>query len=170
MTSPDPPFRPIGPLEGRTDVVATAGRVLQTSKPPLYFQHQGHSRTIVGAQRRMRENSGGGRGGGGGGSGGRGGSWNDHERFLLIFDPSLRIAEIRSATDLTRILEAGNRAPPWCRYFKRSLGTLRQCEFELIRADPSSVLSELERQAAKDVHRRVIEDDLTVARRQAGWD
>ncbi|KAK3255859.1 hypothetical protein CYMTET_34982, partial [Cymbomonas tetramitiformis] len=41
-----------------------------TSKPPLYFQHQGHSRTVVGIERRRRS-----------------GSAAD-EAILLILDPS----------------------------------------------------------------------------------
>ena len=50
--------------------------------PPLYFQHQGHSRTIVGVEV-MKS----GVGSGGSGSGG-GGTSNNASVRLLVFDPS----------------------------------------------------------------------------------
>ena len=48
--------------------------------PPLYFQHQGHSRTIVGVEV-MKS-------GGGGSGGGSSSSSNNSSVRLLVFDPS----------------------------------------------------------------------------------
>ncbi len=52
-------------------------------KPPLYFQHEGHSRAIVGIERRETGNHG-------------------HDYNLLILDPSVPARDL--AFDLTRKL------------------------------------------------------------------
>lgn len=89
--------------------------------PPLYFQHDGHSRSVVGvlwpggkAASHVNERSGNGQGGGGGGRaesarcggrGWRGGHGTGGRRQpgnLLVFDPSHEGKELRNALDNTQ--------------------------------------------------------------------
>ncbi|BGP59341.1 hypothetical protein NBRC10512_005136 [Rhodotorula toruloides] len=53
-----------------------------TGNQPLYLQHKGHSRTIVGVEVRKSASV-----GGGGGGRGRAGSEGEEEVWLLVFDP-----------------------------------------------------------------------------------
>ena len=78
------------------------------SRSPLFLQHDGHSRTVVGVERRPAP---------GGGS---------EEVLLLILDPSSRPAELRAQ------LAAGT---GWQRLVKRGLQTLRKCEYSLLVLD-----------------------------------
>eukprot|EP00053_Salpingoeca_punica_P011135 m.99664 g.99664 ORF g.99664 m.99664 type:complete len:463 (-) comp15594_c0_seq3:132-1520(-) len=62
-------FNPSDSALSARDVV-----VASSQRPPLYFQHQGHSRTIVGIERR-----------------------SNGENFLLILDPSVPTSDLRAA-------------------------------------------------------------------------
>lgn len=90
--------------------------------PPLYFQHDGHSRSVVGvlwpggrkSASNVNEGSANGRGGGGagkvestgrsgrGGRGGRGTGGKRQPGSLLVFDPSHEGGELRNALDNTQ--------------------------------------------------------------------
>lgn len=77
--------------------------------PPLYFQHDGHSRSVVGAvygdaSRKSRGNviDGGGEGDGGARGGGERG-----RRSLLVFDPSQAGKDVREALDNTQNMRWG---------------------------------------------------------------
>ncbi|KAJ7547802.1 hypothetical protein O6H91_08G105000 [Diphasiastrum complanatum] len=82
---------------------------LTKGKRPLYFQHQGHSRTIVGIQR-CRKNP-----------------EAPEEVFLLVLDPS------QKTDDLSRALKC-NRG--WQRLVKRGVHTLHKAEYQLFYVDP----------------------------------
>eukprot|EP00850_Spirogloea_muscicola_P001891 SM000007S20851 [mRNA] locus=s7:564911:566986:- [translate_table: standard] len=80
-----------------------------SNKSPLYFQHQGHSRTIVGIERRRSRPS------------------APEEFFLLVFDPSQR------SEDLARTLKSKS---GWQPLIKRGVRTLRKAEYQLLYVDP----------------------------------
>ena len=88
------------------------------SRHPLFLQHAGHSRTVVGIERRPR------RGGGGGGSGGDGSDqWS-----LLVLDPG---------TDAPQVASALASPQAWPRLVKRGAHTLlKRREYEVIVVAP----------------------------------
>ncbi|XP_010519581.1 PREDICTED: zinc finger with UFM1-specific peptidase domain protein [Tarenaya hassleriana] len=77
-----------------------------TSKSPLYFQHDGHSRTIIGIQKCWRGLS--------------------HQYNLLILDP----ADRTEALETSLVEKKG-----WEKYFKRGAHTLKQPEYQLLYVD-----------------------------------
>ncbi|XP_066324716.1 uncharacterized protein [Miscanthus floridulus] len=82
---------------------------------PLYFQHHGHSRTIIGIQKKM---------------GHRG---SQEQYTLLILDPGHRTA------DLERSLRSKK---GWQRPVKRGVHTLRKPQYQLCYVDPGIASSE----------------------------
>lgn len=85
-------------------------QIVVSSKPPLFFQHDGHSRTIVGMERRRASAS------------------ASESVFLLVLDPGVPTG------GLVRALQA--KGSEWQRMVKRGLDTLRMRE---VRAPPSSM-------------------------------
>lgn len=103
-------------------IVNTSGNTRKARPPPpLYFQHDGHSRSVVGvlwpggkATRRVNHGSGRGEGGGTGGRtesaghggrgerGGRGAGGKRQPGSLIVFDPSHSGKEIRNALNNTQ--------------------------------------------------------------------
>ncbi|KMT16419.1 hypothetical protein BVRB_3g050470 [Beta vulgaris subsp. vulgaris] len=83
-------------------------RVLVTNKMPLYFQHQGHSRTIIGIQVKHEKN-------------GR------KQYNLLVLDPG----------HMTEALERSLKENfGWQKFLKRGLHTLRKPQYQLCYVDP----------------------------------
>lgn len=80
-----------------------------SNRSPLYFQHRGHSRTIVGIERSKREGS------------------SKEEDYLLVLDPSQR------TRDIVRSLE---RKQGWEELVKRGMHSLNQSEYQLCYVDP----------------------------------
>ncbi|KAK9724103.1 hypothetical protein RND81_05G048500 [Saponaria officinalis] len=82
--------------------------VVVTNKMPLYFQHQGHSRTIVGIQVKHQKNG-------------------TKQYNLLVLDPGHR----------TEALEKSLRENSgWQKFLKRGLHTLRKPQYQLCYVDP----------------------------------
>ena len=78
-----------------------------SKRSPLYFQHEGHSRTIVGVERRRRLGL-------------------SEEVFLLVLDPSQRTADLVKALRERR---------GWQKLLKRGLHTLKKAEYQLCYVD-----------------------------------
>lgn len=76
-------------------------------RSPLYFQHEGHSRTIVGVERRRRLGL-------------------SEEVFLLVLDPSQRTEDLVTALRERR---------GWQKLLKRGLHTLKKAEYQLCYVD-----------------------------------
>jgi hypothetical protein len=93
-----------------------ASRVVHTSKYPLYMQHNGHSRALVGISVRNM-----------GGDGG-GGHKDLDQMQLLILDP------VTFGPSLKASLESGTNA--WHSMVKRGLHTLVKPEYEFVVCDP----------------------------------
>lgn len=108
--------------EGAPIPAALGQQVALSAKPPLFFQHQGHSRTVVGVERR------------------RLGRESDEETLLLILDPSSRSAELASK------LQAGG---GWQGLVKRGLSTLRRREYQVVAVLPGIARGQ-EREALKE--------------------
>ncbi|XP_066324714.1 uncharacterized protein [Miscanthus floridulus] len=107
----------------RSDRFATQ-RVTVSNKTPLYFQHQGHSRTIVGIQKKM-------------------GHCGSQEQYtLLILDPGHRTA------DLERSLRSKK---GWQHLVKRGVDTLRKPQYQLCYVDPG-IASLEEMEQLKDIN------------------
>eukprot|EP00747_Dinoflagellata_sp_TGD_P186785 gnl/TRDRNA2_/TRDRNA2_44068_c0_seq1.p1 gnl/TRDRNA2_/TRDRNA2_44068_c0~~gnl/TRDRNA2_/TRDRNA2_44068_c0_seq1.p1 ORF type:complete len:347 (-),score=67.75 gnl/TRDRNA2_/TRDRNA2_44068_c0_seq1:102-1007(-) len=88
--------------------VPQRGAVCSSAQPPLYLQHDGHSRTIVGVQKRYEA----------------GGKRSD---FLLVLDPGLGQGGFED------FKAAAARGRGWERFVKRSLAPLqRKTEYELL--------------------------------------
>lgn len=79
--------------------------VRYTGRPPLYLQHEGHSRTIMGIEKRERRSGG------------------DPELTLLLLDPGV------PPPALTDALRDGVK---WQRLMKRGAHTLRQSQFQVL--------------------------------------
>ncbi|KAH9321741.1 hypothetical protein KI387_016380, partial [Taxus chinensis] len=79
-------------------------RIITSQRTPLYFQHDGHSRTIVGIQRRYKSLNG-----------------RDEEAILLVLDPAQRTEELAKAL-------RGNSG--WQKLVKRGVHTLRKPEYQ----------------------------------------
>eukprot|EP00931_Biecheleriopsis_adriatica_P031857 TRINITY_DN18634_c0_g1_i2.p1 TRINITY_DN18634_c0_g1~~TRINITY_DN18634_c0_g1_i2.p1 ORF type:complete len:360 (-),score=70.43 TRINITY_DN18634_c0_g1_i2:67-1146(-) len=83
-------------------------------RPPLYLQHDGHSRTVVGVQRRREAN----------------GSVKD---FLLVLDPGM------GEQGFSDFSAAASRGRGWEKFVKRSLAPLiKKAEYELLVLEPGS--------------------------------
>mmetsp|Transcript_59433 Transcript_59433/g.109978 ORF Transcript_59433/g.109978 Transcript_59433/m.109978 type:complete len:392 (-) Transcript_59433:49-1224(-) len=107
------------------------GKVQVSSQPPLYLQHSGHSRTIVGVQRR-HETSG------------------QRTDFLLVLDPGLGRSGLRELED------SAQRGHGWERKVKKSLAPLaKQAQYELLVVNTSSPILTSEMHAAMCVTRRL---------------
>ncbi|KAL5196469.1 hypothetical protein ABZP36_008383 [Zizania latifolia] len=99
----------------RSDRLHSSQRVFVSDKTPLYFQHQGHSRTIVGIQKQK-------------------GQRGSQDRFtLLILDPG------HITADLDRALRS---KAGWQRLVKRGVHTLRKPQYQLCYVDPGIASSE----------------------------
>ncbi|XP_076909065.1 uncharacterized protein LOC143566192 [Bidens hawaiensis] len=82
--------------------------VVVTEKSPLYFQHNGHSRTIVGIQLKSLPNG-------------------TRQYTLLILDPAHK----------THVLESClSKKVGWQRFIKRGVHTLKKTEYQLCYVDP----------------------------------
>ncbi|EIE18806.1 DUF1671-domain-containing protein, partial [Coccomyxa subellipsoidea C-169] len=79
--------------------------VILSGKPPLYFQHEGHSRTIVGIEK--AQDSGG----------------QPPQVYLLILDPSLTTGALERAL---------RQRKGWQRLIKRSMCMLQKREYQLL--------------------------------------
>uniref|UniRef100_A0A0D9VB57 UFSP1/2/DUB catalytic domain-containing protein n=1 Tax=Leersia perrieri TaxID=77586 RepID=A0A0D9VB57_9ORYZ len=98
-----------------SDKLGNSRRVVVSDKTPLYFQHQGHSRTIVGIQKQH-------------------GQCGNQDRYtLLILDPGHR------TSDLERALRSKT---GWQRLVKRGVHTLRKPQYQLCYVDPGIAGSE----------------------------
>ncbi|MCO5572892.1 hypothetical protein L7F22_026653 [Adiantum nelumboides] len=91
------------------------GHVSTSCHSPLYFQHQGHSRTIVGVQRRKKNVS------------------SKEEVFLLVLDPSNKTGEL---------LQALRCRKNWQRMIKRSVHTLKKRSYQVCYVEPGVVEGE----------------------------
>ncbi|KAM3297110.1 hypothetical protein ACQJBY_039140 [Aegilops geniculata] len=99
----------------RADTLHNSKNVIISDKTPLYFQHQGHSRTIVGIQKQK-------------------GNRGSQDRYnLLVLDPGHRTA------DLERSLTTKK---GWPRLLKRGVHTLRKPQYQLCYVDPGIASSE----------------------------
>eukprot|EP01018_Ginkgo_biloba_P011906 Gb_05546 [translate_table: standard] len=85
-------------------------RVITSQRTPLYFQHNGHSRTIVGIQRRRKSLLA-----------------QEEESILLVLDPGQRTEE------LARALREN---VGWQKLIKRGSHTLRKPEYQVCYVDP----------------------------------
>ncbi|PNY13406.1 hypothetical protein L195_g010060 [Trifolium pratense] len=83
-------------------------RVVFSEKTPLYFQHDGHSRTIVGIQVNHQRNG-------------------IQHYNLLVLDPGHRTAEIERSL---------REKVGWQRFIKRGVHTLRKKQYQLCYVDP----------------------------------
>ena len=85
-------------------------QVLVSARPPLFLQHDGHSRTVVGLEKR------------------RAAAGAPEETFLLILDPGTPAAELGAAL---------RRKAGWERLLKRGVATLsRKSEYQLVWVEP----------------------------------
>ncbi|KAF8099937.1 hypothetical protein N665_0235s0035 [Sinapis alba] len=97
-----------------------------TNKGPLYFQHEGHSRTIVGIQRRLQ------------------GTTFNPQYNLLILDP----ADFTRGIEKTLVDKRG-----WEGYLKRGAHTLTSPEYQMLYVDNGiAVGEELEQLKTIDSH------------------
>ncbi|CAM6038112.1 unnamed protein product [Sphagnum compactum] len=108
---------------------AATAKITMSDRSPLYFQHKGHSRTVVGIQRKQQilaadssasniSNSSGS---------------SAQEDFILVLDPSQR------TQDIVKCLSAQT---GWQRLLKRSMQTLRHPEYQLCYVEPGIVYGE----------------------------
>lgn len=105
------------------------GNPEQRIVPPLYFQHQGHSRTIVGIVTSLLYviNV-------------PGYEIKNSKSSLLLFDPGT------SGDVISRILSSG--ASGWQRYVKRSLEKLKNPQFQIVYIKPG-IMTAIERNMSK---------------------
>jgi hypothetical protein len=82
--------------------------IVLSKRSPLYFQHRGHSRTIVGIEKRRRPGS-------------------SEEVFLIVLDPSQKTGDI---------VKTLREKSGWQRLLKRGLQTLKHAEYQLCYVDP----------------------------------
>jgi hypothetical protein len=108
---------------------AAAAKITMSDRSPLYFQHKGHSRTVVGIQRKQQilaadssasniSNS---------------SSSSAQEDFILVLDPS------EMTQDIVKCLSAQT---GWQNLLKRSMQTLRHPEYQLCYVEPGIVYGE----------------------------
>ena len=102
FTTDDASGQPLPPRLGE--------QVLVSARPPLFLQHDGHSRTVVGIEKR------------------RAAAGAAEETFLLILDPGTPPAELAAAL---------RRKAGWERLLKRGVATLsRRSEYQLVFVEP----------------------------------
>ncbi|XP_042447282.1 zinc finger-containing ubiquitin peptidase 1-like [Zingiber officinale] len=89
--------------------LGSSNSVLVSKKTPLYFQHDGHSRTIVGIQMQKAKSS------------------SARSYSLLILDPAHRTAALKGS------LNSNN---GWQRMIKRGAHTLKKSQYQLCYVDP----------------------------------
>lgn len=87
---------------------SSCNRVVVTEKSPLYFQHDGHSRTIVGIQLKSLPNG-------------------MQEYNLLILDPAHKTQVLKSCL---------SKKVGWQRFIKRGVHTLKKADYQLCYMDP----------------------------------
>jgi hypothetical protein len=108
---------------------AAAAKITMSDRSRLYFQHKGHSRTVVGIQRKQQilaadssasniSNS---------------SSSSAQEDFILVLDPS------EMTRDIVKCLRAQT---GWQNLLKRSTQTLRHPEYQLCYVEPGIVYGE----------------------------
>ncbi|KXZ45539.1 hypothetical protein GPECTOR_53g125 [Gonium pectorale] len=97
---------------GSSDLRLRSSPVTITGMPPLYFQHEGHSRTIIGIERRRAPRAAAAAGG--------------HITTLLILDPGAPPAALGAALALRR---------QWQRFVRRGLHTLTRPQYQLMYVD-----------------------------------
>jgi hypothetical protein len=108
---------------------AATAKITMSDRSPLYFQHKGHSRTVVGIQRKQQilaadssasniSNS---------------SSSSAQEDFILVLDPS------EMTQDIVKCLSAQT---GWQNLLKRSMQTLRHPEYQLCYVEPGIVYGE----------------------------
>ncbi|CAM9418712.1 unnamed protein product [Discosporangium mesarthrocarpum] len=97
---------------GQAGAGAGKGGGEEIDPPPLYFQHDGHSRTIIGMERKWVKK----------------GTGEEELNTLLVFDPAHRGREIKAT------LEGGGMS--WARYLKRGVRKLRKRQFQLVVVRP----------------------------------
>ncbi|XP_062119907.1 uncharacterized protein LOC133834338 [Humulus lupulus] len=84
------------------------GHVIVSDKAPLYFQHDGHSRTIVGIQIKHQRNG-------------------VHQHNLLILDPAHRTAALEKSL---------KEKVGWQKLIKRGVHTLKKPQYQLCYVEP----------------------------------
>jgi len=90
--------------------------------PPLYFQHQGHSRTIIGMEKGVKKGK------------------NAAEALnLLVFDP----AQVGYSIQYALSIQKG-----WARYLKRGVHTLKKNAYQIVYIQPG-IMTEQEIEASK---------------------
>lgn len=105
--------------------------VVMSSQPPLYLQHDGHSRTVVGVQRRHESN----------------GACSD---FLLVLDPGL------GQQGFEDFMSASSRGHGWEKFVKRSSAPLkRKAEYELLIVNPYGAILPEQQPAAKRITQHI---------------
>lgn len=87
---------------------SSCNRVVVTEKAPLYFQHDGHSRTIVGIQLKSLPNG-------------------MQQYNLLILDPAHKTQVLKSCL---------SKKVGWQRFIKRGVHTLKKPDYQLCYMDP----------------------------------
>lgn len=100
-------------------------RRCDTGKCPLYWQHQGHSRTIVGVERRVVGS----------------GVATREETRLLVLDPQHSQEALASALQGRR---------DWAKMVKRGVGTLRHPQYQLLYVG-AGLVAEREREGMKTI-------------------
>ncbi|KAH7444079.1 hypothetical protein KP509_02G063500 [Ceratopteris richardii] len=85
------------------------GHIATSGSTPLYFQHQGHSRTIVGVQRRKKHAA------------------SNEEVFLLVLDPSNKTEELLQSLRSKR---------NWQKLIKRGVHTLKKRSYQVCYVEP----------------------------------
>ncbi|GFR53087.1 hypothetical protein Agub_g15781, partial [Astrephomene gubernaculifera] len=103
--------------------------VTLTGMPPLYFQHEGHSRTIIGIERRRApppRTAASNPPSGGGSSSSSGGGQAGYVTTLLVLDPGAPSAALEAALVQRR---------QWQRLVRRGVHTLTRPQYQLMYVD-----------------------------------
>lgn len=103
--------------ETKTDPRMKTSCITLSNFSPLYFQHRGHSRTIVGIERCIKRSS----------SRGSNLSPEVAEDQLIMLDPSLKTSDIITSL---------RRKQGWQELVKRGLHTLKEAEYQLCFIEP----------------------------------
>lgn len=101
--------RPVGQQSEKPAGQHAAGPVVLSGMPPLYFQHEGHSRTVIGVERRRVKSKDGG---------------VEDVYTLLVLDPG------QAAHTLLKDLESDG--PAWARAVRRGAHTLRKPQYQVL--------------------------------------
>ncbi|XP_044951150.1 zinc finger-containing ubiquitin peptidase 1 [Hordeum vulgare subsp. vulgare] len=99
----------------RADMLHNSKNVIVSDKTPLYFQHQGHSRTIIGIQKQ------------------KGNRGSQDQYNLLVLDPGHRTADLETSLTTKK---------GWQRHLKRGVHTLRKPQYQLCYVEPGIASSE----------------------------